>query len=114
MAAQLEITESRQPIPTVKVAGEIDHFNCSRAEAAVKRVLDEDIKTLVIDMAQVEYVDTAGVAMIFWTAKSMVDRDGSLRLVVPEGNVRRILEMAGVAGIPSTEIFDTLDDSLRA
>ena len=113
MAANLEITESAEPIPTVKVKGEIDHFNCARAEAVVKRLLDIDANILIIDLTKLEYLDTAGVAMIFWTAKKLYDRGGQLRIVIPPGNVRRILEMAGIDSLPATTVYSNMEESLK-
>lgn len=110
MSANLEIVELVEPVPTVKIKGEIDHFNCPRAEAAVKRMFDEGTKKMTIDLTGVDYLDTAGVAMIFWTAKKLFDRGGGLQLVIPPGNVRRILEMAGIDGVPATSVYDKLSD----
>lgn len=113
MEANLEVVELVEPIPTVKVTGEIDHFNCPRAEAVVKRLLDKKPAAIVIDLTRVDYIDTAGVAMIFWTAKRLYDRDGHLYVVVPVGNVRRILEMAGIDSIPATSVHDQFADVPR-
>ena len=90
----------------VIVVGEIDHYNSSQAESAVISLLEGDTKDLVIDLSDASYVDTSGVAIIFWAAKRLYDRGGKLRLVVPPGDVRRILEMAGVGALPSTLLFD--------
>ena len=110
MEANLEIVELAEPVPTVKIKGEIDHFNCPRAEAAVKRLLEEGTNNMVIDLTRVDYLDTAGVAMIFWTAKKLYDRGGRLHLVLPAGNVRRILDMAGINSVPATSVHDKLAD----
>jgi anti-anti-sigma factor len=110
--ANLEISESIDPIPMITIAGEIDHFNCGQAESVVKRLLEVDSNKLVINLTELEYLDTAGVAMIFWTAKRLFDRGGQLRIVIPPGNVRRILEMAGIGNLPATVVYETLEDSL--
>ena len=112
MGAKIEIDLITEPVPTVAVTGEIDHFNCGRAETVVKRALDVDAKLLVIDLTDTSYVDTAGVAMIFWTAKQLSDRGGELRLVVPAGDVRRILELAGIGSLPGTKVFDHRQEAL--
>lgn len=104
--ALLEVDEKNEPVPTVIIKGELDHFNCSKAEYAIKHFLDEDTGQLVIDLSGLEYLDTAGVAMIFWTAKRLYDRRGRLMIIIPPGNVRRILEMAGVDNLPATNVYD--------
>ena len=110
LSANLEIVELVDPVPTVKIKGEIDHFNCPRAEAAVKRMFEKETNKMTIDMTGVDYLDTAGVAMIFWTAKKLFDRGGRLQLVIPPGNVRRILEMAGINSVPATSVYDKLSN----
>ena len=61
-------------------------------------------------MTEIDYLDTAGVAMIFWTAKKLYDRGGRLYLVIPPGNVRRILEVAGINSVPATSVHEKLED----
>ncbi len=111
MGARLDVTTSNEPLPTMTVSGEIDHFNCARAENTVRRLLEGDATALVIDLTDAAYVDTAGVAMIFWTAKQLNDRGGELRLVVPPGDVRRILELAGIGSLPGTVVFAGRDEA---
>lgn len=108
MTASVDVMESRTPVPTISIAGEIDHFNCSQVELAVKRLLVQAADLLVIDLSEVRYLDSAGVAMVFWTAKTLIDHGGRLRLVVVGGDVRRILELAGVDKLDGVDIFDTL------
>lgn len=110
MATNLEISEVLDPVPTIKIKGEIDHFNCPRAESVVKRLLDVDANKLIIDLTDLVYLDTAGVAMIFWTAKRLYDRGGNLCVVLPPGNVRRILEMAGIQNLPATKVHESLSE----
>lgn len=102
---KLEVQETKKPIPTVIIVGEIDHYNCIKAEAVVKKILEEGHRVLIIDLTQVSYMDTAGVSMIFTTAKHIIEREGELRLVLPPGNVRRILEIAGIDKLPNTKIY---------
>lgn len=107
----MKIHETLDPAPTLKLEGEVDHFNCPKAEQAIKRLYETGAGTLLIDLTDLTYMDTAGVAMIFWTAKKLYDRDGKLTLVIPPGNVRRILEMAGIGSLPATTVIDRIDDA---
>lgn len=111
MGAKIEITTAEEPFPMVAIDGEVDHFNCNVAESAIKRLLRDDVKELTIDLSRTVYVDTAGVAMIFWTTKQLNDRGGCLTLIVPTGDVRRILELAGVGSLPATKIYTSLREA---
>lgn len=114
METKLEVQEKEKPIPTIVILGEIDHYNCFKAESVVKKLLEKGEPVLILDLSQVSYMDTAGVSMVFTTAKQIIERHGELRLVLPPGNVRRILEIAGVDKLPNTKIFSYEEEARRA
>lgn len=114
METKLQVQEAKEPIPTVVVMGEIDHYNCFKAEAVIKKLLEEAKAVLIIDLSQLSYMDTAGVSLIFTTAKKIIERDGELRIVLPPGNVRRILEIAGIDKLPNTKIFKSESEARAA
>jgi anti-anti-sigma factor len=91
------------------VQGEID---LSNADVIGRWVLDhvsnEDLG-LVIDLSEVQYVDSAGIAVMFDLSRRLGEHQQSLTLVVPEGSViRRSLELGGL--LPSIETMRALGE----
>ena len=50
---------------------------------------------LVMDLAGVDYISSAGLAVLLWLAKRMRDAGGRLALCGVAPPVRRVLELAG-------------------
>jgi anti-sigma B factor antagonist len=89
--------------------GEID---LSNADVIGRWVLDhvtnEDLG-LVIDLSAVDYVDSAGIAVLFDLSRRLGEHQQSLAIVVPKGAaIRRSLELGGLLG--SIDTMDALEE----
>jgi anti-sigma B factor antagonist len=85
------------------IHGDID---LSNADVIGRWVLDhvtnEDLG-LVIDLSEVDYVDSAGIAVLFDLSRRLTEHQQSLALVVPEGaSIRRSLELGGLLAMIET------------
>lgn len=60
--------------------------------------LGEGVNDLVIDLANTEYIASAGLRVLVMADKMMSGRKGSLRLVHPNDGVIEIFEMTGLSG----------------
>jgi anti-sigma B factor antagonist len=93
------------------VHGEID---LSNADAIGRWVLDhvtnEDLG-LVIDLSEVDYVDSAGIAVLFDLSRRLAEHQQSFVLVVPEASaIRRSLELGGLlAAIETMRAIEELN-----
>lgn len=88
------------PWPVVLLRGEIDLSNVDAlAQVAEQAVSNHDIG-LVLDLSGVTYMDSTGLRLVFRLARTLGDRQQSLRLVVPEGaRIARVLDFAGVGTV---------------
>lgn len=59
-------------------------------------LMNPQIKTLQIDLSDVSFIDSSGLGAIIGRYKNMLLRQGTLLLLDPAPNVRRILEMSGL------------------
>jgi anti-anti-sigma factor len=75
-------------------------------------VLAGSKRKVVMDLSQVEFLASMGIRSIVLAAKSIMSKRGTCSLVAPAGNVRTVIESAGIDTIIPT--FDTLDDAVRA
>ena len=87
----------------VRLGGEID------AASAVRLLSELDALVLAqgpltIDMSGVDYLDSAGVALIWAIAATLERRGDELQLIVPQGcRTRRVLELSGPQSIALLE-----------
>ena len=80
------------------LSGEIDLSNAEAIATAIEPVFERQGKGLVIDLTAVEYLDSAGIRLIFRMVRSSESRGWRLRLVVPaQSHLRRVLDLADVA-----------------
>ena len=66
----------------VHVRGEIDLSNAAQVRDAVGDALGADA-VVVVDLSEVGYLDSAGIAMIFRLAERLTYNRQELRLVIP-------------------------------
>ena len=103
--AQLQL-EDENGIAIASVAGEIDLSNASELEVAISQAVG-----LVVDLADVDYLDSSGVTLLFNLARRVARRQQELVVVVPgEAHVREILTLSGATG--ALELRDSLPEAL--
>ncbi|WP_369135331.1 STAS domain-containing protein [Modestobacter sp. I12A-02662] len=81
---------------TVTVVGEVDTFTAPVLRASLDTQLEQQPKALVIDLCGVQFLGSAGLAVLVETQKSARTRDVALRLVANTRAVTRPLEVTGL------------------
>ena len=73
--------------------GEIDLANAVEVGEEIREALDDE-SNVVVDLSRTEYLDSAGLRMLFALARTLGER---LRVVIPEGShLRRVVTMVGL------------------
>jgi anti-anti-sigma factor len=80
---------------TVRLSGEIDVANATALTDALEAV-SEPGRRLVIDMADVSFIDSSGINVLLRAARWTGDRHGGLTVGSASANVRKILEILGL------------------
>ncbi|NIH79133.1 MULTISPECIES: STAS domain-containing protein [Amycolatopsis] len=87
----------------VAIIGEVDLGTASRVREAVKEARDSTgpvpLTTLILDLSEVEHLDSLGLAVLVETAAECHSADQALALICPTPVVTRPLEMTGLDGI---------------
>ena len=89
------------------VAGEIDAHSVHTLRDVLEKV-DVD-KRVVIDMADVSFMDSSGLHALVAHAVRIEGGEGSLRIVNPSGMVLRLVELSGLG-----HFLDTTESDQRA
>jgi len=77
----------------VHVRGEIDLSNAAQVRDAIGDALGAEA-VVVVDLSEVAYLDSAGIAMIFRLAERLTYNRQELRLVIPpEGPIRAAVRL---------------------
>ncbi|HKN95163.1 MAG TPA: STAS domain-containing protein [Thermoleophilaceae bacterium] len=91
------VVERNDGMQVVRLAGEVDMSNAARLEMDISDVAPNDDPGLVLDLSETEYLDSAGIRMLFELAERLGGRRQTLVLVVPPDSlVRHSLEVTEV------------------
>ena len=100
--AQLHV-DTNSPTPAtarVAVAGEVDLATVSVLRERLLNVLhDQSPVVLDVDLAEVTFLDCAGLGALVGVRKAAVDAGCLMRVSHPQPIVRRVLEVTGLLGV---------------
>lgn len=91
---------------TVYIGGRIDAVTALELDKNLQATL-ANVTDLIVDLADVEYVSSAGLRILLKTQKRM-DRQGSMKIRNVRENVREVLDMTGFSD------FLTIEDKKKA
>jgi anti-sigma B factor antagonist len=113
VAEQIEVAVDAADGATVAtVRGEVDLSTASHLQSGL-RTAAVGAALLVVDLSGVEYLDSAGLAVLDTSAREMHAQGGALRLVVSEDSiVTRALRISGLSETIPT--FYGFDDAIAA
>ena len=94
--AQLSIEHDGDVIVAILV-GEVDPSNARVLGRELTAAVPNDAMALILDLTEVEYLDSSGVQLIFELAERLGARQQRLAITVPEGApARRVLEIVAL------------------
>jgi len=109
----MEVTSVREGGALIcKLVGRLDASSSPMVDQAMQGQLTEDDKLLLCDMAELEYISSAGLRILLMRAKEMAARKGKLALFAPRPEVKQVFEIAGFTKI--IPLFATKDEALKA
>jgi anti-anti-sigma factor len=110
--AQLRV-EWRDGVPVAAVDGEVDASNAGELGAELRELVTNRSLMLVIDLGPTQYLDSAGINLLFSLGEELRAHQVVLRLVVDPGSpVARMLALTGLdKSIPT---FPTVAGALAA
>jgi anti-sigma B factor antagonist len=103
--------ETIDDVVVARLQGEIDMSNADDLGAAITARVSSDAAGLVLDLGAVDYLDSAGIQIMFELRERLTRRGQEIRLVVgPEAQIATALRYADV---PRTlGAADTVQDAI--
>lgn len=87
--------DRREETVVVSLAGELDLYNAEEVRRALLDTLAEGTELLVVDLAEVTFIDSTALGVLIEARSRLPDRSG-FRLAAPGLEVRRALEVSGL------------------
>lgn len=89
----------------VAIRGDVDVHTAADLSAALDGAARDGDGAFVVDLSDVEFLDSAGVAALLRIRAVLGREDRDLLVVCQAGPPRRVLELAGIAEL--VELFET-------
>lgn len=98
----------RERVVTARVTGEIDLSNADSIENAIAEATPNHALALILDVSALDYLDSAGIHLIYKLREKLRARGQTLRLVIPaDSPANDALRLAGVSrNIETAESVD--------
>ena len=81
----------------VRLAGDVDHASVRYWKAVLEAVAPG--ARIALDLAEVRYFDSAGVALLLWQRRRATGAGGQLALAAAPAALARILRVAGIPAL---------------
>ena len=90
----LEIEQRDDHVVVARLTGELDISAAERTGKRIAEAVPSSARGLVVDMSELEFMDSSGVSMLFSLARQVGSHRQQLRVVAPPGRpVSRVLQI---------------------
>jgi anti-sigma B factor antagonist len=93
----------------VSLGGEVDLYTAPELKQELHRLVGEGATRIVIDMSETTFIDSTTLGVLLSVVKRVRPEGGSVVLVCPDRNVRRIFEITLLDRV--FVIVDTRDEA---
>jgi anti-anti-sigma factor len=76
--------------------GAVDIASCGALQASLDEVVDSGATIVVLDLGDVDFIDSSGIRVIVRTGRRLNDAGGRLLVENTSGATQRILEVTGI------------------
>ena len=81
----------------LRVAGEIDVYTAPELRERVIRLIDDGTLHVIVDLREVDFLDSTGLGALVGSLKRLRMRDGSLDLVTNGGRILQVFQITGLS-----------------
>ena len=94
----------------LNVIGEIDVYTAPQFKEAVNTIISTGQKDLIINMAQVTYMDSSGFGTLLSTTKRLRPEGGTVNLVACNSAIERMLKLTRLNTVFGT--FSSIEEAI--
>lgn len=109
MSLSIEIAPPSNGNQRVALAGRLDTHTYGDLDQQLAPVLGSSIQSLVLDLAGLDYISSAGVRSIFKARKALSARGGKVVVVNPKPQIQKVFDV--VKAVPLDEIFSSVQEA---
>ncbi len=84
---------STEGVELLLVEGELDIATAPRLISVLNRAVQEALRSLVVDLSEVDFMDSTGLALLINAHRRLTRRSKGFAVVCPPGPLRRVFEV---------------------
>jgi anti-sigma B factor antagonist len=111
-AFRIDVERASRELAIVDVVGDADLHSAPELRDRLRELLDDGVKRVVVDLSETTFVDSMTLGVLLGSMKRLGTADGSLELVVPRPDIRRIFEITMLDRV--FELHETREQALAA
>jgi anti-sigma B factor antagonist len=105
-------TRTQREHTVLEVGGEIDVYTAPQLRERLIELVEGGQQHIVVDMEQVEFLDSTGLGVLVGGLKRVRAQDGSLRLVCGQERILKIFRITGLEKVFG--IYPSVDEAVAA
>ena len=103
MSLGIELSPPGNGSQRVTLSGRLDTHTYEDLDEALAPLLTRHLQSLVLDLAELEYISSAGIRSIFKARKALAGHGGKVLVVNPQAQIQKVFDV--VKAVPMNEIF---------
>ena len=108
MGFHVEVVEKEKGVFVVLPQGHLDSNTYLGMEEEVDRLLNESTRVIIFDMADLEYISSAGLRILFKAMKTMKTQGGTTMVSNLQPQIKKVFEI--IDALPSFNIFRDMEE----
>ena len=115
MALNVLVTENRSFSRTLRLEGRLDSETAPLLDEELAKVVNSTATVMVLNLADLEYITSAGLRSIFGAQQSMAKRAGRIVLVNTQPQVQKVFDIVKAVDLGAVFVsIEELDEYLDA
>jgi anti-sigma B factor antagonist len=102
-------TEDAGDTLVFRLRGSLDLATAPTVRAALNDATDNDSHDIIVDLTQLEFLDSTGLGVLIGAHRRAAEHGGSLRLIVHDGSIARLLNITGLIAVFA--VYHSLEDA---
>ncbi|MBQ9631225.1 MAG: STAS domain-containing protein [Treponema sp.] len=95
----------------IDVNGEMDLYNSYKLKELVMKMLEKSVKFFIINLEQVDYIDSSGIGALIYICSTMKKLNLKLAIANIHGSVKKVIELTKLTGY--FPLANSIDDALQ-
>ena len=85
--------------PVLDLSGEVDSYNAPKLRDKMTALIDNTNANLVINLTDVEYIDSTGLGTLVAGLKRATEKGGSIHIICPNEQIYKVFHITGLVRV---------------